>query len=81
MQRILPTSLMALLALATVQTAASQTLSRSSLLSLGLLQVLHLANAASPQIRTSYETSNNGTNFVWIIQDTYDGHNFFECVP
>ena len=38
------------------------------------------------QIRASNTTSNgtltspNGTKFIWMLEDTYDYTNFFECV-
>src|SRR5271170_5818627 len=26
------------------------------------------------------DTNPNGSTFIWVIQDTYEGQNFFECV-
>jgi hypothetical protein len=32
------------------------------------------------QKRSGLDTGDNGTTFLWVIQDTYQGKTFFECV-
>ena len=65
----LPFSLLALLSLATLQTAALPSLFDLVPRSLGGRQKRQAHN---------FETSANGTNYLWLIQDTYEGPNFFK---
>lgn len=71
MSRKLPFSLLVLLFLATLQTAALPSLFDLVPQSLGGRQKRQAHN---------FETSANGTNYLWLIQDTYKGSSFFECV-
>lgn len=71
MSRKLPISLLALLSLVTLQSAALPSLFDLVPRSLSGLEKRQAHN---------FETSANGTNFLWVIQDTYEGASFYECV-
>jgi len=70
----LPLSLVALLFFATPQTTALSGF-RSSLASL----VPWETSLEKRQLDNSnFETEKNGSEFLWLIQDTYEGQSFFE---
>lgn len=71
----LPMSLVALLSFATVTTALPSFSGRT----LGLPSSLKLSSLWGGSVeKRDFEIGTNGSEFLWIIQDTYEGQTFFE---
>lgn len=69
----LPLPLIALLSLVTLQTAALP-----SLRSLIPRTWDRLSGDLEKRQAHNFETSSNGSEFLWLIKDTYQGKSFFE---
>jgi len=82
----LPFSLVALLSFATLKTTAFPSFSggtfglRSSLSSLIPRAWGIPSSSMEKRQGTNFETGTNGSKFLWVIQDTYEGQTFFEWV-
>ena len=79
----LPLTLLSLLSATRLAPGSPHALAGSFSAKAGLLLLLgHLgvSQAVSLDKRANLQTSANGTSFIWIIQDTYEGKTFFECV-
>ena len=77
----LPLSLVALVYFATSQTAALPSFSRDAFglrSSLSSLVSRTRSGVEKRQDGSDFETGTNGSEFLWLIQDTYEGQSFFE---
>jgi hypothetical protein len=85
MHHRLPFSLVTLVSFSIFQIAALPTFPsdifglRSSLSSLlPWTRETHSSVVEKRQSSTNFETGSNGSQFLWLIQDTYEGQSFFE---
>ena len=79
----LPLTLLSLLSATRLAPGSPHALAGSFFAKAGLLLLLGhvgVSQAVSLDKRANLQTSANGTSFIWIIQDTYEGKTFFECV-
>lgn len=81
MYRDLPFSLVILVSITALQTAGLPGLAsavRSSLSS--LISRETRSDIVKRQSSNNFEIGTNGSQFLWLIQDTYQGQSFFEWV-
>ncbi len=83
MLSVLPLTLLSLLSVASLAPGSVRPSIGPLSSKAGLLLLLGNAGvtqAVSVEKRAVLQTSQNGSSFIWTIQDTYAGETFFECV-